>query len=224
MAHKEEEESEEEFSSRVQKQIASELGVFATNHSSADKVEYAKRRLLERTLQQNTSGRRHTFMFKSRSNVRREQRWLWSVSQPEFMFTRIKGKECNFTSLEISLLITCHGLLTGNNNRPSGLSSSPLLTSGQDAASRMSLQVKEVLPHVPLSAITRDLGEFEPPSYLVSWRRRVNERFGSRAFQARALSPQVSVHLQTATPQDCAEEHMGVDEWSLPHRVEGGDL
>ncbi len=27
---------------------------------------------------------------------------------------------------------------------------------------RMALQVKEVLPHVPLTAITRDLGMYEP--------------------------------------------------------------
>ena len=41
-----ENESMEDFSKRVQSLMAKELGVTATNHTSLDKVEYAKRTLI----------------------------------------------------------------------------------------------------------------------------------------------------------------------------------
>ena len=49
--------------------------------------------------------------------------------------------------------------VVGNNNRPSSLSTSPLLATGGDAVGQLASQVKEVLPHVPLDVIRRDLGE-----------------------------------------------------------------
>ena len=50
VAHKADKESDEDFACRVQQMIASSLGVAVTPHSSADKVEYAKRKLIESSL------------------------------------------------------------------------------------------------------------------------------------------------------------------------------
>jgi hypothetical protein len=45
-SQKQTEETEEEFAIRVQKLMASELGVQPTQHTSVDKVEYMKRKLI----------------------------------------------------------------------------------------------------------------------------------------------------------------------------------
>ncbi len=53
---REEEESVEDFTSRVQRVMASSLQISVTPHTSADKVEYAKRKLLESAQQNNATG------------------------------------------------------------------------------------------------------------------------------------------------------------------------
>ena len=61
-------------------------------------------------------------------------------------------------STEVWNLLLVRFTVVGNNNRPSSLSTSPLLATGGDAVGQLASQVKEVLPHVPLDVIRRDLG------------------------------------------------------------------
>lgn len=102
-----EEESIEEFTKRVQQLMATEMGVAATNHTSADKVEYAKRKLIPQDPQNNQTRR------KELATPSTPSRTLGSAADPTTPDTRLNT---------------------------------------------MAKQVREVLPHVPLEVIKRDLG------------------------------------------------------------------
>ncbi|XP_013379693.1 ancient ubiquitous protein 1 [Lingula anatina] len=98
------EESVEDFTKRVQQVMAEELGITATNFSSADKVEYAKRKL---------------------------------IVQPDSSTNSRKATDQQSQSSQVA----------------------PPSSPGADTRLHtMAMQVREVLPHVPIEVIKRDLG------------------------------------------------------------------
>ena len=132
--------------------IAVELGVSITSHTSADKVEYAKRKLLESSQQYSSST--GTVPCCSIYVDSEKYYFLYLLESAHLTTLMYAGYFC--VKIEQKIGVT----IVGNNNRPSSLSTSQPLATGGGAVGRMAAQVKEVLPHVPLDAIRRDLGKF----------------------------------------------------------------